>query len=136
MPLVARDARRAGLDVHWVHGARTAAELCREWDGDFVHWATDDGSRGVRGSALNALPDGVTQVLACGPNPMLAAVARMLPRAQVSLETYMGCGTGVCLGCAVPRTGGGYDRACSEGPIYVAGAVDWAAIPTHLGYAA
>jgi hypothetical protein len=66
---------------------------------------------------------------------MLAAVADRWPEAQVAVETYMGCGTGVCLGCAVPLRRGGYDRACKEGPVYRAGDVDWAALPTHLPYA-
>lgn len=135
MPLAARDAQAAGLTVHWVHGARTEAELCREWYGDEVRWATDDGSRGVHGSALDALPDGVGQVLACGPNRMLGAVAARWPSAQVAVETYMGCGTGVCLGCAVPRTSGEYDRACTEGPVYPAESIRWDELPSHLHYA-
>jgi dihydroorotate dehydrogenase electron transfer subunit len=136
MPLAARDAGAAGLGVIWVHGARTAAELCTEWHGDEVRWATDDGSQGLIGSALEAVPAGGEAVVACGPNAMLAAVARSWPDAQVALETYMGCGTGVCLGCAVPLAGGGYDRACSEGPVYRAADVDWEALPSHLQYAA
>lgn len=134
MPLAARDARAAGLRVTWVHGARTAAELCPESDGDEVVWATDDGSRGVRGTAVAAAPN-ADVVLACGPNRMLAAVAERWPDAQVAVETYMGCGTGVCLGCAVPLRRGGYDRACTEGPVYRAGAIDWDALPSHLPYA-
>jgi dihydroorotate dehydrogenase electron transfer subunit len=134
MPLAARDARAAGLRVTWVHGARTAAELCDESDGDEVVWATDDGSRGVRGTAVSAAPD-ADLVLACGPNRMLAAVADRWPDAQVAVETYMGCGTGVCLGCAVPLKRGGYDRACKEGPVYRARDINWAALPSHLPYA-
>jgi dihydroorotate dehydrogenase electron transfer subunit len=134
MPLAARDARAAGLRVTWVHGARTAAELCGESDGDDVVWATDDGSRGVRGTAVAAAPN-ADVVIACGPNRMLAAVADRWPDAQVAVETYMGCGTGVCLGCAVPLTRGGYDRACTDGPVYRARDIDWAALPTHLPYA-
>lgn len=134
MPLAAREAARLGLHVSWVHGARSAAELCPEWEGDRVFWATDDGSRGLRGSALGAIPAGTGQVFACGPNPMLAALSARWPLAQVALETYMGCGTGVCLGCAVPRVAGGFDRACSEGPVYRAGEVDWASLPGHLHY--
>ena len=134
MPLAARDARAAGLRVTWVHGARTAAELCAESDGDKVVWATDDGSRGVRGTAVAAAPD-ADVVLACGPNRMLAAVAERWPDAQVAVETYMGCGTGVCLGCAVPLKRGGYDRACKEGPVYRARDIDWSALPSHLPYA-
>ena len=136
MPLAARAARALGLDVTWVHGARTAEELCSEWDGDRVIWATDDGSRGVRGTAVAAVPEGTGQVLACGPNPMLAAVAARWPDAQVAIETYMGCGTGVCLGCAVPLAAGGYDRACREGPVYRGADIDWKALPSHLHYAA
>lgn len=135
MPLAAREARAAGLRVTWVHGARTAAELCSETDGDEVVWATDDGSRGLRGTAVAAAPD-ADVVIACGPNRMLAAVAERWPDAQVAVETYMGCGTGVCLGCAVPLERGGYDRACKEGPVYRARDIDWAALPSHLPYAA
>jgi len=134
MPLAARAARSLGLRATWVHGARTEAELCSEAEGESVVWATDDGSRGFRGSAVGAVPAGVEQVLACGPNPMLAAVAERWPDAQVALETYMGCGTGVCLGCAVPLARGGFDRACSEGPVYRAADVDWAALPGRLHY--
>src|SRR5690349_21133421 len=56
MPLAARDARAAGAHLTWIHGARTAAELCVETDGDEVIWATDDGSRGFHGTAVAAAP--------------------------------------------------------------------------------
>jgi len=134
MPLAARDARAAGMRVTWVHGARTTEDLCSEADGDEVIWATDDGSRGVRGTAVAAVPDAAL-VVACGPNRMLAAVASRLPDAQVAVETYMGCGTGVCLGCAVPLARGGYDRACKEGPVYRAADIEWSMLPSHLPYA-
>jgi dihydroorotate dehydrogenase electron transfer subunit len=134
MPLASREARAAGARVTWVHGARTADELCREADGDEVIWATDDGSRGFHGTAVAAVREADT-VLACGPNRMLAAVAERWPDAQVAVETYMGCGTGVCLGCAVPLRHGGYDRACKEGPVYRARDIDWNALPSHLPYA-
>lgn len=133
MLLAARDARAAGLRVHWVHGARSRSELSPEWEGDEVTWATDDGSLGFHGTAVAAVPE-VGAVLACGPNPMLAAVAARWPGAQVAVETYMGCGTGVCLGCAVPSTEGGYSRACTEGPVYRAAGIDWPSLPGHLPY--
>jgi dihydroorotate dehydrogenase electron transfer subunit len=134
MPLAARDARAAGMQVTWVHGARSADELCSEADGDEVIWATDDGSRGFAGTAVAAVPD-VDMVLACGPNRMLAVAASRWPDAQVAVETYMGCGTGVCLGCAVPLVRGGYDRACKEGPVYRAADIEWSMLPSHLPYA-
>jgi dihydroorotate dehydrogenase electron transfer subunit len=134
MPLAAREARSLGMHVAWVHGARSADDLCSESDGDEVIWATDDGSKGFHGTAVAAAPQ-ADLVLACGPNRMLAAVADRWPDALVAVETYMGCGTGVCLGCAVPLMRGGYDRACKEGPVYRAADVDWASLPSHLPYA-
>jgi dihydroorotate dehydrogenase electron transfer subunit len=133
MPLAAREAEALGMRVTWVHGARSSDELCFEWEGQAI-WATDDGSRGIKGTAVAAAPDG-DLVLACGPNRMLAAVAERWPNALVAVETYMGCGTGVCLGCAVPLKRGGYDRACKEGPVYSAADIDWAMLPAHLPYA-
>jgi dihydroorotate dehydrogenase electron transfer subunit len=134
MPLAAKEAAALGMRVTWVHGARTADELCAESRGDDVLWATDDGSRGFEGTAVAAAPD-ADVVIACGPNRMLAAVRDRWPNAQVAVETYMGCGTGVCLGCAVPLLRGGYDRACKEGPVYRAADIDWTALPSHLHYA-
>jgi dihydroorotate dehydrogenase electron transfer subunit len=133
MPLAAREAKSLGMRVTWVHGARTGEELCSESDGTEAIWATDDGSKGFAGTAVAAAPD-ADLVLACGPSRMLAAVAGRWPDAQVAVETYMGCGTGVCLGCAVPLARGGYDRACKEGPVYRASDVDWTAVPSHLPY--
>ncbi len=134
MPLAAKEATSLGMSVTWVQGARSADELCAEFDGDEVIWATDDGSRGFAGTAVAAAPD-ADLVLACGPNRMLAAAADRWPDALVAVETYMGCGTGVCLGCAVPLKRGGYDRACKEGPVYRAADIDWASLPSHLSYA-
>ena len=134
MPLAAREAISLGIQVTWVHGARTSEDLCPEFEGHEVIWATDDGSKGFAGTAVAAAPD-ADLVLACGPNRMLAAVAGRWPEAMVAVETYMGCGTGVCLGCAVPLRRGGYDRACKEGPVYRAADIDWESLPSHLPYA-
>jgi NAD(P)H-flavin reductase len=55
-------------------------------------------------------------VLACGPEPMLAAVRRLAPRAQLAWEAPMACGFGACYGCAV-EIGGELKRLCVEGPV-------------------
>src|SRR3981081_203272 len=57
MPIAAREAAQLGMRVTWVHGARSSADLCAESEGEEVIWATDDGSRGVRGTAVAAAPD-------------------------------------------------------------------------------
>jgi NAD(P)H-flavin reductase len=64
----------------------------------------------------DALPDEPGDVLACGPEPMLAAVARRVPGAQLACEAPMACGYGACYGCVVPGDAG-YVRLCIEGPV-------------------
>jgi NAD(P)H-flavin reductase len=55
-------------------------------------------------------------VLACGPEPMLHAVARLAPDAQLAWEAPMACGYGACYGCAV-EIGGSLRRLCVDGPV-------------------
>ncbi len=61
-------------------------------------------------------------VLACGPEPMLAALARLEPNAQLAWEAPMACGYGACYGCAV-ELDGELKRLCLEGPVLNAEAV-------------
>jgi dihydroorotate dehydrogenase electron transfer subunit len=68
-----------------------------------------------------AMPPG-HDVLACGPEAMLAAVARLEPAAQLAWEAPMACGYGACYGCAV-EIGGELKRLCVEGPVLAAEAV-------------
>jgi dihydroorotate dehydrogenase electron transfer subunit len=60
-------------------------------------------------------------VLACGPEPMLHAVADRCPGAQLAWEAPMACGYGACYGCAV-EIDGELKRLCVEGPVLVAAA--------------
>ena len=62
-----------------------------------------------------AMPKG-HDVLACGPEPMLRAVADLAPGAQLAWEAPMACGYGACYGCAV-EIGGELKRLCVEGPV-------------------
>jgi NAD(P)H-flavin reductase len=61
-------------------------------------------------------------VLACGPEPMLRAVAELCPDAQLAWEAPMACGYGACWGCAV-EIRGELRRLCVEGPVLTAHAV-------------
>ena len=141
-PLVARAARDNRLKLRWLNGAYTAHQLMpldMLPDGIEAHVCTDDGSSGQQGfvtTLSEGLLEGVTGVHACGPTPMLIALARQwqrlaeagrrLPRCEVSLEAPMGCGLGTCLGCVVPAAAGGYDRVCVEGAVFDWRALDWA----------
>ncbi len=61
------------------------------------------------------LPTG-RDVLACGPEPMLAAVRALAPEAQLAWEAPMACGYGACYGCVV-EIDGELKRLCVEGPV-------------------
>jgi dihydroorotate dehydrogenase electron transfer subunit len=67
-----------------------------------------------------AIPPGY-DVLACGPEPMLEAVRRIAPAAQLAWEAPMACGFGACWGCAV-HIDGQLRRLCVEGPVLGAAA--------------
>jgi NAD(P)H-flavin reductase len=62
------------------------------------------------------LTDDGLDVLACGPEPMLAAVAAIAPGAQLAWEAPMACGYGACYGCAV-EIDGRLKRLCVDGPV-------------------
>lgn len=94
-----------------------------------VGLASDDGHVGHHGyvtDLLAAMLDGddaqSAAVYACGPPPMLAAVAALCAGREVAcelaMESPMACGFGACFGCAVPKPGGdGYIRLCVDGPV-------------------
>jgi dihydroorotate dehydrogenase electron transfer subunit len=64
------------------------------------------------------IPEGL-DVLACGPEPMLAAVRALAPKAQLAWEAPMACGYGACYGCAV-EIDGRLQRLCVDGPVLCA----------------
>lgn len=92
-----------------------------------VQIATLDGSAGVRGTALDALPKNAPYDLfyACGPKPMLKAACQTLPTPGfVSLEERMGCGFGACMGCSCQTTAGS-KRVCKEGSVFAKEELVW-----------
>jgi dihydroorotate dehydrogenase electron transfer subunit len=142
-PALAAALARRGTRATMIYGARTAADLpLLDWFSDrceTVAVATEDGSAGRRGLVTAPLEEaletsGPYRIYACGPNPMLKAVAaaaraRGVP-CELSLEAHMACGFGVCLGCVVPtRSGDGeepyYARVCVEGPVMAAEKLAW-----------
>jgi dihydroorotate dehydrogenase electron transfer subunit len=63
----------------------------------------------------DVMPSGY-DVLACGPEPMLQAVRRLAPAAQLAWEAPMACGFGACYGCVV-EVDGHFSRLCVAGPV-------------------
>ena len=99
---------------------------------------TDDGTMGVHGFVTQPLEEclkngGVDAIYACGPMPMLRAVAAMAKEqgipCEVSLEERMGCGVGACLVCAcnIYLNDGEIHAAhvCKDGPVFDAERVVW-----------
>lgn len=89
--------------------------------------ATEDGCEGCRGRIPDYLdPRGYGAVFACGPEPMIRAVAAACGKIGttcfVSLERRMACGVGACLGCSV-ATRAGNRRCCVDGPVFDAAEV-------------
>jgi dihydroorotate dehydrogenase electron transfer subunit len=125
-----RDAELFCLDVFERLGTRTVL-------------ATEDGSRGTHGfvtaplEALTDLPSAAdVKLYACGPTPMMRAVARLASahrcRCDVSLEQVMGCGLGGCYSCVVlARDDGGaahFTRSCIDGPVFDSSRIVWDAL--------
>jgi len=135
--------RARGTRTTLFYGARSGRELF------FLDWfrergvtlvlSTEDGSVGDHGRVTlpleRELRDARTDVVlyACGPEPMLEAVAHIASkyrrRSQVSVERVMGCGLGGCYSCVIPvRNGPGghhYVRSCIGGPVFEGADIVW-----------
>ncbi|HEX3043801.1 MAG TPA: dihydroorotate dehydrogenase electron transfer subunit [Bacillota bacterium] len=123
--------KRSGIQkIVLFYGGRTRRDLLEldTWTelGAQIYPATEDGSYGASGFITNVFTEAQTQVsfdyiIACGPSPMLQAVRKIAQTlqipGQISMESYMACGVGACLGC-VCETKSGYKRVCVEGPVF------------------
>lgn len=126
-------------DVSVVNGARTKDFLVGtdglEEVGAQVFPCTNDGTCGYHGMVTGLLEEMLSDksrpvhVYTCGPTPMMKAVAEMAMRfdvpCQASMEVFMPCGIGICMGCAVPRPDGTFARGCVEGPVFEAREIVW-----------
>lgn len=130
--------------VTFCYGGRTAAYLsCLEEfraTGLTLKLSTDDGTLGHHGlvtelfrETLGESEAGLRRVVCCGPERMMEAVAELCIAAkvpcEVSLETPMACGIGICFSCvARVRDADGnwdYKRTCVEGPVFDAEQLVW-----------
>jgi dihydroorotate dehydrogenase electron transfer subunit len=153
---LAEALRDAGTPATLFYGARRASELYYvdtfERLGVRVVLATEDGSRGLPGYVTAALGEALSafkeppgaagstalKLYACGPTPMMEAVAKLAAAhrrpCDVSLEQTMGCGLGGCYSCVVPARNGHqaahFVRSCIDGPVLDATMIVWEAL-TH-----
>lgn len=133
MRFLEKSIRAQGKNVRNIIGGRTRHDIRKEGLMDCLT-ATEDGSAGYKGTAIDLLRDrfddlcrsGPVRIYACGPNPMLKALAEFCRNlnvpCEVSLESVMGCGIGICYGCTVEvrsldNSGTSTILLCQEGPV-------------------
>lgn len=133
------------LPIKLFYGGRSKsdlyyASLFKEL-GAKLYLTTEDGTAGEHGRItlplereLKARASKAVTLYACGPTPMMRAVATLGhahdARTAVSLEPVMGCGMGGCYSCVVKVTDASYEhphhvRSCLEGPVFDAARVQW-----------
>ncbi len=116
-----------------VLGFNTAAEVF--YKDEFISLGakpvicTADGSMGVKGFVTDGIKTLVTtfgHYCACGPEPMLRALADVLKdsKGQLSFEERMACGFGACMGCTC-KTKYGSKRICKDGPVLKSDEIIW-----------
>lgn len=133
---LAKQAQSSGIEVYTYLGFRNKELVTLEKEFEELSSkltiTTDDGSYSKKGFAINFLSEDMKKekldgIYACGPLPMLKAVKKLAEEnsipCQISLEEKMGCGLGVCLGCAVktaasPADKPEYVHVCKAGPVF------------------
>lgn len=138
---LARELVRASLRPLVLYGGRCLTDIpLRERFGaagiDFL-CSTDDGSFGFAGlvtelAALELDKKKPAMIYACGPDPMMKALAAVAAKhgvpAEFSLESVMGCGIGACWGCVHrirSESGDGWVKICEEGPVFPGERILW-----------
>jgi dihydroorotate dehydrogenase electron transfer subunit len=145
--MLAEELRRRGVETRLFIGGAGRGDLCGLDDfvellgAEQVQAATVDGSAGERGFVtaplekyLQARRGEKLTVYACGPDAMLHRVSDIAAEyrvpTQVSLESPMACGFGICVGCAVAvkadcPEGFVYKKVCTDGPVFWSGELYW-----------
>ncbi|MFQ6618817.1 MAG: dihydroorotate dehydrogenase electron transfer subunit [Fidelibacterota bacterium] len=130
-----------GFNPIFFIGAKSKDELIYSKDFGEAILCTEDGTAGFKGTVIEALFDfhrknpGTKSIYACGPEEMLRSISKFSLEngypCQISTENYMGCGTGLCFGCAVKTSTSfleisdkRYLLACRDGPVFDAQQVE------------
>jgi len=121
-----------GKKIKLIFGAKSAEQLIdfNEFN-DFIDLSifTDDGSSGKKGLVTDGITNDIINTsnfmygYACGPNLMYKKIQYLFRESnsfywQVSMESTMACGTGVCQGCAIKMKSSEYKLVCSQGPVF------------------
>jgi dihydroorotate dehydrogenase electron transfer subunit len=138
---LARELAAAGARPVVLYGGRGLDDIPLrerlEQDGLEYQCSTDDGSFGFPGFVTELAGREIAKakpavVYACGPDPMMKALAAITAKhgvpAEFSLEAVMGCGIGACWGCVHrirTESGDGWVKICEEGPVFPGERIQW-----------
>jgi dihydroorotate dehydrogenase electron transfer subunit len=111
-------------------GVRNKKEV-HEYGMKNISYSSDDGSIGLHGNVIELLDEHLANIVkkdvrifACGPNPMLRALQKYVKEKKidcdVSMESAMACGFGICQGCPIEykEKEDAYKLVCKDGPIF------------------
>jgi dihydroorotate dehydrogenase electron transfer subunit len=129
-PFLIRKLVEKQKNVNIYFGYKTKDEII-DFGFENIHISTDDGSFGFKGNVIELLMSKIsnfnlttTKIFACGPNIMLKNLSDSMSKlgfeTEVSIESYMACGIGICQGCPVEsRTQNDrYFLVCKDGPCF------------------
>lgn len=119
-----------GKNIHSFIGGRSQSDVIT-YGIKNISVATDDGSKGFRGTVIDLLSDNLDslkgeklKIFGCGPNAMLRALKEFSManniNCEVSTECAMACGFGICQGCPIESTEHPekYYLVCKNGPVF------------------
>ncbi len=120
--------------VQLYYGTRDAGDMVNTGVmSSSCYYVTENGSLGTKGYVTSLLEEKIssgqirkenTYIYACGPNPMLNSLAKLTEKyeilCEISVESMMACGMGVCMGCPVELKNepGKYKYVCKDGPVF------------------
>ena len=129
-PFLMKELQKKKKNVYVFIGARNKFRLIHDHYPN-LSIATDDGSEGYHGNVVQCLEDYWNNhplddsfIFTCGPNIMLHAVQQFAKknniRCELSLESEMACGMGICQGCPIEQVGEErkYALVCTDGPCF------------------
>ena len=135
MPLAVKMLQEKNKSYVAYYGARNSVLFADEYLSNIVY-STDDGSKGFHGSVIDNLRKDMRaakytkpKIFVCGPTGMMRAAIELANEfhipCEVSLETEMACGIGICQGCPIETsgaelesTGKKFHLVCTQGPSF------------------
>ncbi|MEG0329506.1 MAG: dihydroorotate dehydrogenase electron transfer subunit [Longicatena sp.] len=131
---LAKQYRNLGKEVYVVLGFNDAPSVffVNEFEqlGALVYVATMDGSKGSKGTVMDAIKEHHITcdfTYSCGPRPMLKAIENTYEKGYMSFESRMACGIGACNACVAKdkKEANLYHKICQDGPVFPIGKVEF-----------